>query len=79
MNGHANCIYEVCCPPKSAQQKQALAEEMTKALGGTAEDHLLAAAWVVENFDLAPAGSLRAFKTAIARLAREPRTEPVAE
>jgi len=71
MNGHANCIYEICCPPKSAQQKRALAEEMAKALGGTAEDHYNAAAWVVENFDLAPPGSLRAFKAEIARLARE--------
>lgn len=70
MNGAGNCIYAICCPPRSAQQKRALAGEMAKALGGTAEDHLQAASWMVENFDLAPTGTLQPFKDAIARFAR---------
>lgn len=70
-NGHANCILGVCCPPRSTKQKQALAEEMAKALSGTTESYEDIAAWMVNNFDLAPPGSLTAFKTEIARLARE--------
>lgn len=77
MNGHANCIYEICCPPKGEQQVRALAEEMMKAFGwddamtAYQVNPLTLASWVVKTFDLAPAGSLLAFKTEIARLARE--------
>lgn len=71
MNGLGNCIYAICCPPKSAKQKHALAEEMAKAMSGTAESYLDIASWVIENFDLAPTGTLQPFKDAIARFARE--------
>lgn len=74
MNGHANCIYAICCPPNSPQQISALAEEMMAAgLGLTEESTYAVAAWVLKNFDLAPHGSLQPFKNEIARLAREPR------
>lgn len=71
MNGHACCIFEVCCAPRSEKQKRALAEEMAKALAGSNETYQSVASWVLENFDLAPVGTLSAFKAAIARLARE--------
>lgn len=76
-NGHACCVLEVCCPPRSERQKKALAAEMMKAFGWDDEmtsyqvDPLTLAAWIVNNYDLAPAGSLSAFKGTIARLARE--------
>ena len=75
MNGHVNCILAVCCPPDSDGQRRALAEEIEAAfpaqLGGSGEFPLELASWVLKNFDLAPKGSLQAFKDEIARLARE--------
>lgn len=88
MNGRANCILEVCCGPNSEKQRAALAAEILEAgcLETGAEPspanrakvdrERLAenvAAWIQETFDLAPKGSLVAFKSEIARLAREPR------
>lgn len=79
-NGHANCIYAVCCPPKSTAQAEALAEEIAKAvkLGGGAEykgevfaPAYAVACWILDTYDLAPQGSLQAFKDEVARLARE--------
>lgn len=69
-NGHANCVLAVCCPPKSREQKNALAQMMAEALRGT-EDYSAIAGWVVDNFDLAPSGTLQPFKDAVAKLARE--------
>lgn len=92
LNGRANCILEVCCPPGSAQQRAALAAEILDArileteeeraaepsIGRSRTDRALCAeqvaAWIAETFDLAPKGSLVAFKAEIARYAREPRT-----
>lgn len=88
MNGRANCILEVCCAPNSERQREALAAELLESgvLETGAEpapasrakvdreriaEHV--ATWIAETFDLAPKGSLVAFKAEIARLAREPR------
>lgn len=68
----ANCIYEICCPPRSEGAVKALSEEMAGALskkGGESYEDI--ARWVLENFDLAPKGSLQAFKDAVRDLARE--------
>jgi len=73
-NGHANCIFAVCCPPESEGQIQALAEEIASAvkLGGGAEHAgKMFAQFVLANYDLAPKGSLQAFKDSIRDLARE--------
>lgn len=69
MNGEANCILQVCCPPEAATA--ALAREMVK--DGVCEKEYAPkiAAWINQHFDLAPAGSLTAFKAEIKRLARE--------
>lgn len=72
-NGHGNCIFAVCCPPESEEQITALAEEMTKGLD---PDTRVAsfeniARWVLATYDLAPKGSLQAFKDSIRDYARE--------
>ncbi len=64
-----NCLLEVCCEPGAARAAFAgalvadgVCAERTEADG--------VAHWVYTHFDLAPAGTLRAFKAAIARVAR---------
>lgn len=78
MNGQANCILGVCCPPGSETQAKALAAEMEAGgmMQALPEEQrrvglLSVARWVLKNFDLAPPGSLQAFKDEVARLARE--------
>lgn len=78
MNGHANCILAVCCPPGSDGQIQALADEMGASgmfQSMPEEQRRVAlrsvAAWVLKNYDLAPPGSLQAFKESVRDLARE--------
>ena len=73
MNGEVNCILAVCCPPGSSAQRAALGREIKKAHGCSEEESMKHAGWILANFDLAPHGSLTAFKAAIAALAREPR------
>lgn len=70
------CWLGLCCPPE--QQIAALADEIDKGTGlgasVTSESRGWAnvvAAWVLDNFDLAPKGSLQAFKDAVRDLARE--------
>lgn len=71
-NGHANCILGVCCPPGSAQQKQALVGEIIGKVPTINREHAdVIATWLLENFDLAPVGTLQPLKDAIAKLARE--------
>lgn len=70
MNGEVCCILQVCCPPGSQASVDALAREMLKDGVCDAEYAPTVAAWVMKHFDLAPAGSLSAFKGEIARLAR---------
>ena len=79
MNGEVCCILAVCCPANSEKQRKALANEMAKALNGNPEDTQPAADWILENFDLAPAGSLTNLKTAVADLARNMRVPPPLE
>ncbi len=66
-----NCVLEVCCG--AAKAEVALAKAMVDAEVCDKEHALKCAAWVYEYFDLAPAGSLKAFKAEIVRLARQPR------
>lgn len=73
MNGRANCVLAVCCPPGSARQRAALADEMIAGTGCDKAEAARMAEWVIGTFDLAPAGTLQAFKDSVAKLAREPR------
>lgn len=79
-NGQRNCILWICCPPGSDESVKALAEEMAGELSlpcsgplasAKGESYEDIARWVLENFDLAPKGSLQAFKDAIRDHARE--------
>jgi hypothetical protein len=73
MNGRANCLLGVCCRARSAGQKAALAEQMVEDLGCDPKEAKKYAAWIANTFDLAPSGSLEAFKSEVAKLARENR------
>lgn len=68
-NGSANCLLEVCCDPPAAMAK--LSSLFVKDTGVSKEYADKCAAWVFEHCDLAPRGSLKAFKAEIARCARE--------
>lgn len=71
MNGHVCCILGVCCPPGSQEQIDALASELSVAHPDMEVPYAQkAAAWVLKNFDLAPAGSLSEFKREIAAVIR---------
>ena len=64
-----NCVLAVCCPPLSASQQDALARLLVQdGLDPTSAAH--AAKAILQRFDLAPAGTLQAFKDAIAEEAR---------
>ena len=70
MNGRANCLLQVCCDAPKA--KKALADQIEEDLGCDKKESHKHATWILENFDLAPKGTLQPFKDAIATLAREP-------
>lgn len=66
-----NCLLEVCCGAKAAEKL--FARQMVEQNICDMDVATRCAAWVYEYFDLAPAGSLTAFKAEIARLARDTR------
>lgn len=68
MNGEVCCILGVCCPPRSAEQRAALAHELERAFPTI--DAPAVAAWLLTHFDLAPAETLTGLMTAIAQMAR---------
>lgn len=70
MNGHVCCILGVCCPAQSQEQRKALAEEMVNDLGCDPAEARKIADWVIDNFDLAPVGSLATYRDAIVKLAK---------
>lgn len=67
-NGQVCCILGVCC--RGAKQEAALAQAMVTEIGCTPEDAAKHARWLMTHFDLAPAGSLEAFKAALAEVVR---------
>lgn len=70
-NGAECCALGICCPPLSQEQVDALAEEMVH--GGTCDMETAKpiAAWLLKEYDLAPAGSLTELKRHIAKLVRK--------
>jgi hypothetical protein len=64
-----NCVLAVCCPPLSQNQYEALAKLLVRD-GVDADAAETCAKVMLQHFDLAPQGSLQAFKDAIAALAR---------
>lgn len=64
-----NCVLEVCC---GAAESEALlaATLVTESICDDEEHAQRCAAWIKAHFDLAPAGTLKGLKKAIAKLAR---------
>ncbi|HZO51200.1 MAG TPA: hypothetical protein VFB63_00720 [Bryobacteraceae bacterium] len=68
-----NCILEVCCGGPNSKQVKALTEVAEHALVFLSHEEAAdVAEWIARNWDLAPKGSLYAFKQAIAKLAKGP-------
>ena len=66
------CILGICCGGRNdAKQRAALSAKMQRETGVPADVADKMAAWVVQTFDLAPAGSLRESRDTVAALARE--------
>jgi hypothetical protein len=70
-NGRVCCILCVCCGCGSPEQRAALAGWFEDRAGLDAASAKRAADELIGNFDLAPHGSLKAFKSAIASMARK--------
>jgi hypothetical protein len=68
-NGTACCLLGVCCPPNSEAQRAALAKKIGQDFSGGAEARKYAD-WIIDNFDLAPKGTLDALKASIADMVR---------
>lgn len=69
MNGEANCVLEICCPPDAS--KDALARELMAHCDIPQNHADRVAAHIKDHYDLAPNGSLKELYKQIARLARE--------
>ena len=70
----ACCILEICCGGN--EQIEALAELLQKKLDLNTHRAHETAVFLLETFDLAPVGTLRDFKRAIAELARKYEPNP---
>lgn len=68
-----NCVLEICCGGANSKQVHALTEVAEHALSFLSHDEAHDVAdWIARNWDLAPKGTLYAFKQAIAKLAKGP-------
>ena len=68
-----NCVLEICCGGVNSKQVQALTQVVQHAFPWATHDQAGEIAdWVCRNWDLAPKGTLYAFKQAIATLAKGP-------
>jgi hypothetical protein len=68
-----NCILEVCCGGANSKQVHALTEVAAHALPFLSPEQAVEVAeWIARNWDLAPKGTLYAFKQAIAKYAKGP-------
>ena len=65
-----NCALEVCCG-EDGRQVRAIEKQVRHAMPELSPEQAhMVAVWLSENYDLAPKGSLYAFKKEVARLAR---------
>ena len=69
--GRPCCLLGVCCPPGSQEQIDAMTHWFMKHAQLEDEPAARAAEAVLKAFDLAPAGSLKDFKAAVAKLAKD--------
>lgn len=68
------CAVGICCPPASAERVHALAKILEDKGAMMSVDAHLAAACVLEHFDLAPKGTLQPLIDSIATQARASHT-----
>lgn len=68
------CAVGICCPPASAERVHALAKILADKGSMKAINAHLAAACVLENFDIAPKGTLQPLIDSIATQARAAHT-----
>ncbi len=68
--GQACCILGVCCAADSVERRSALAKKIHTEVGVTEQAAGAVADWVIENFDLAPKGTLHGYASAIAEMVR---------
>lgn len=66
-----NCALEICCGGADSKQVKALTDIAHHALPFLSHEEANEVAdWIARNWDLAPKGTLYAFKQAIAKLAK---------
>lgn len=68
-NGKICCALGVCCDGPA--QKAAIEKALVHDVGCTEKEAGAVAEWIVTSFDLAPPGSLKDLKDAIATMARK--------
>lgn len=76
MNGEANCILEVCCPPDETgaatqNARDALATHMMHDCALSTYDAQKVADYIFKHFDLAERGTLRALKASVVRVSKQ--------
>jgi len=72
MDEYLNCLLSICCPPLSESQHATFVKALLAHKVCDEETAWKVAKFMLANFDLAPQGSLQAFKDAIAKFARQP-------
>lgn len=73
-NGTVCCLLSVCCPAGSQEQLDAFIKEMEHdGVKIAPEQAAEVAKWIVNNFDLAPAGTLAPYRDAILAHERKPK------
>jgi len=66
------CILNICCGgANNRDAKAALAKKLVASAGLQADQAATVSAYIMETFDLAPSGSLKAYRDAVAKMARE--------
>ena len=65
------CILQICCGGHNNRDAKAALARKLVALPLMQEDADRVAAYIIDTYDLAPAGSLKAYRDAVAEMARE--------
>lgn len=75
VEGSECCILEICCG--GSRQIEELAKKLNDRVDGiNLREATRVAEYIIQMYDLAPAGTLRPFKRAIAEMARKYEPDP---